>query len=172
MGFYEYSPEELEAVPGEKVLLLRRADWFRAQPGLLVLRAITFPGEVRDCSSWAGFIGDVATELISGVWKHRHIGESVHCHSTHIGKLLPGKLQSPQTSDTWHTTGSLSAVTTNSVCLAGSWNSFPAHLTLAVLNAIASVSLIYVTIELTLHKLQSALEHSRLKRKQKAEKER
>lgn len=39
---------------GEKVLLLRRADWFRGQRGLRELMFTTFPGGVVDCSSWAG----------------------------------------------------------------------------------------------------------------------
>lgn len=164
--FYEYPPEELEAAPGEKVLLLRRADWFRAQPGLLVLMAITFPGGVSDCSSWAGFIGDVATELISGIWKCTHI-KWILCTvttNTVLNSFYLGSLK--KINLTYYNIFKYSNQYL-CVCVVGNWNSLPVHL--AVLNVISSIPLIYVTIKLTLNKLHTVLDHPRIKKKKKTQ---
>lgn len=61
-------PEEGQGAElGENVLLLRRADWFRAQRGLRELMFTTFPGGVVDCSSWAGLTEAIELALDSGV---------------------------------------------------------------------------------------------------------
>lgn len=62
------SPEEQGAELGEKVLLLRRADWLRGQRGLRELTVTTFPGGVADCSSWAGLTEAVELPFPSGAW--------------------------------------------------------------------------------------------------------
>lgn len=53
---------------GEKVLLLRRADWFRGQRGLRELMFTTFPGGVVDCSSWAGLTEAMELVFDSGAY--------------------------------------------------------------------------------------------------------
>lgn len=61
------SPEEGQGAElGEKVLLLRRADWFLGQRGLRELMFTTFPGGVVDCSSWAGLAEAMELAFDSG----------------------------------------------------------------------------------------------------------
>lgn len=88
------SPEEQGVEPGEKVLLLRRADWLRGQRGLRELTVTTFPGGVTDCSSWAGLTEAVEPALPSGAWDRNGPRQKWNIVNDGSGRLRAGGMRS------------------------------------------------------------------------------